>query len=286
MKKRISLLLVVVMLFSIALTACGTSEPAEDMETGKDDVGNVEAEGKSLQDIIDSGKLVFGTSAGYPPFEFHTLIDGKDEIVGLDVEIAKHIADELGVELEISDMDFDKLLGGLSTGMLDMVIAGMNPNPERLKKANFTDIYYEANLSVIVPKGNPAEIAKEEDLEGKSMAIQLGTTQEEIANKIKDAQVTSLDKNSDIIMNLKTKKVDCTIMETPVAESFVKVNDDLMIVEDLIIDSGTGGVAVAINKGNDEFTEKLNEILAELKAEGLIDKWLVEANELSAKSIE
>ena len=214
MKKRISLLLAVVMLFSIALTGCGTSEPAEDTETGKDDSENVEAEGKSLQDIIDSGKLVFGTSAGYPPFEFHTLVDGEDEIVGLDVEIAKHIADELGVELEISDMDFDKLLGGLSTGMLDMVIAGMNPNPERLKKANFTDIYYEANLSVIVPKGNEVGITKEEDLEGKSMAIQLGTTQEEIANKIKDAQVTSLDKNSDIIMNLKTKKVDCTIMET------------------------------------------------------------------------
>lgn len=283
MKKRISLLLAVVMLFSIVLTGCGKSEPAEDAKPGKD---NAEVEGKSLQDIIDSGKLVFGTSAGYPPFEFHTLIDGKDEIVGLDVEIAKHIADELGVELEISDMDFDKLLGGLSTGMLDIVIAGMNPRPDRLEKANFSDIYYEANLSVIVPKDSKAGITKEEDLEGKTMAIQLGTTQEEIANKVKDAKVTSLEKNSDIIMNLKTKKVDCTIMETPVAESFVKVNDDLMVVEDLIINSGTDGVAIAVKKGNDEFTEKLNEILAELKSKGLIDKWLVEANELSSKSIE
>ncbi|OLS02779.1 transporter substrate-binding domain-containing protein [Tissierella creatinophila] len=282
MKKRISLLLAAIMLFSIVLTGCGKSEPKENAGNNG---SNVKTESKSLQDIIDSKKLVFGTSAGYPPFEFHTLVNGKDEIVGLDVEIAKYVADELGVELEISDMEFDKLLGGLSTGMLDMVIAGMNPNPERLKKANFTDIYYEANLSVIVPKDGKAKIATEKDLEGKSMAIQLGTTQEEIANKIKDAKVTSLDRNSDIIMNLKTKKVDCTIMETPVAQSFVKVNDDLMIVEDLIIDSGTGGVSIAVKKGNDEFTEKLNEILAELKSKGLIDKWLVEATELSTKSI-
>lgn len=277
MKKKISLLLAVVMVFGIVLTGCGKdakNNKAQNEET---------AEVKGLDEIIESGKIVLGTSAGYPPFEFHTLIDGKDEIVGLDIEIAKYIAEELDVELEIKDMEFDNLLGGLSTGMLDFVIAGMNPSPER--DANFTDIYYEAKLSVLVPKGDTS-IKTIEDLNGKSMAIQLGTTQEKIAKEtIKDADIKSLSQNSDIIMNLKTKKIDCTIMETPVAESFAKANDDLMIVEGLVIDSGSDGVAIATKKGTDELTEKFNEILAKIKSEGLIEKWLVEADELSSEGL-
>lgn len=292
MKKKISLLLVGILVFTMFLTACGNGGTKDQVEnTGKEDTPEVEApkdngetETTELEEIIANGKIVFGTSAGYPPFEFHAIVDGKDELVGLDIDIAKYIADDLGVELEIKDMDFDKLLGGLSTGMLDMVIAGMNPNPER--DANFTDIYYEANLAVLIHKDSEAEITKVEDLEGKSIAIQMGTTQEAIAQEdIKDADIKSLTENSDIIMNLKTKKVDCTIMETPVAESFAKVNDDIIMVKDLIIDSGTGGVAIAVKTGNDALTEKLNEILAKIKAEGLIDKWLVEADKLSSESL-
>lgn len=268
MKKKISLVLAVIMLFSIIVTGCGKDE------------SNGKAENNELEKIIDNKKIVLGTNADYPPFEFHAIIDGKDEIVGFDIEIAKYIADELGVELEIKDMEFDKLLGGLSTGMLDFVIAAMNPDPER--EANFTDVYYEANLSVLVTKDSTSEITTIEDLDGKSIGVQIGTTQEGIAQTdIKDADVKSLGTNPDIVMNLKTKKIDCAIMETPVAKSFAKVNDDLIIVDDLIIDSGTDGVAIAVKKGNDQLTEKLNEILAKIKSEGLMEKWFIEANELS-----
>lgn len=288
MKNKNSLLLVIIMVCALILTACGNSDSNNEVEKPKEITEKEETqdviEKNELEKIIDSGEIKFGTSAGYPPFEFHALVDGKDTIVGLDIEIAKYIADSLGVKLEIKDMDFDKLLGGLSTGMLDMVIAGMNPSPER--EANFTDIYYEANLSVLIHKDYESEITKIEDLEGKSMAIQIGTTQETIAQEdIKDAVIKSLSQNSDIIMNLKTKKVDCTIMETPVAESFANVNDDLIVVKDLIIDSGSGGIAVALKKGNDELTEKLNEILSKIKSEGLIEKWLVEADKLSSDSL-
>jgi ABC-type amino acid transport substrate-binding protein len=279
MNKKISLLLVLVMLLSIILTACGGKGGNNQGENN-----NVDAEGSSLQEIADKGKIVLGTSADYPPFEFHAIIDGKDTIVGLDIEIAKYIAEELGVELEIKDMEFDKLLGGLATGMLDMVIAGMNPDPDR--EANFTDIYYEANLSVLITKDDESNITKVEDLEGKKIGVQIGTTQESIAQtSIKDADVKSLSTNPDIVMNLKTKKIDCAIMETPVAESFAKVNDDLMVVDNLIIDNESGGVAIAVKKGNDELTEKLNEILAEIKSKGLIEKWLVEADELSNQGL-
>lgn len=274
MKKHISLFMVIILVLSSLLVACG-----KDDEANLED-SNSEVESYSLDGIKDKGKLVMGTSADYPPFEFHTMIDGKDEIVGFDIEIAKYIADELGVELEIKDMEFDKLLGGLSTGMLDMVVAGMNPDPER--EANFTDIYYEANLSVLVHKEDQSKITSAEDLDGKSIGVQIGTTQEEIAKtEIKDADVKSLSTNPDIVMNLKTKKIDCALMEAPVAESFAKVNDDIVVVEGLTIDTDAGGVAIAVKEGNDELTEKLNEILAEAKSKGLLEKWLVEANELN-----
>lgn len=266
MKKKITLFMLTILVLSIVLVACG----------------NEKVEPCTLEGIKDKGKLVLGTNADYPPFEFHTMIDEKDEIAGLDIEIAKYIADELGVELEIKDMEFEKLLGGLSTGMLDIVIAGMNPDPERKKEANFTDIYYEANFAVLVNKESDFQINSFEDLEGKSIGVQIGTTQEDVAQtKIKDGDVKSLSTNPDIVMNLKTKKIDCAIMELPVAESFAKANDDLMVVDNFIIDSESGGVAIAVKKENDELTEKLNEILADIKSKGLIEKWFIEAEELS-----
>lgn len=281
MKKKISLLLAGVMLLSILLAACkkdGANEQVDNL------LNNTETEIEGLDKVLHNKKIVLGTSADYPPFEFHAIVDGKDTIVGFDIEIAKYIADELGVELEIKDMEFDKLLGGLATGMLDIVIAGMNPDPER--EANFTDIYYEANLSVLISKDDASTITKIDDLEGKNIGVQIGTTQESIAQtSIKDADVKSLSTNPDIVMNLKTKKIDCAIMETPVAESFAKINDDLMIVDNLIIDNESAGVAIATKKGNNQLTEKLNEILAKIKSEGLIEKWLIEADEFSNESL-
>ncbi|HZK33654.1 MAG TPA: transporter substrate-binding domain-containing protein [Tissierellaceae bacterium] len=276
MKKKISLLLVGIMVFSIMFVGCGKDESGETVVDGD----------SKLQEIIDSGKIILGTNADYPPFEFHAMVDGKDTIVGFDIEIAKYIAKELGVELEIRDMEFDNLLGGLGTGMLDMVIASMNPDPERKKKANFTDIYYEANFSVLLGKDEVSKIRSIDDLEGKSIGVQIGTTQENFAKtNINDADVKSLGTNSDIVMQLKTKKIDCAIMESPVAESYAKVNDDLMVADDLTIDSDAGGVAIAVKKGNDQLTEKLNEILAQIKSEDLIEKWLFEADKLSSEGL-
>lgn len=276
MKKKISLLLVAVMVLSLVLTACGGSETPTPEDSNDD--GQI-----TIQSIKDKGQIVLGTAADYPPFEFHALIDGKDEIVGFDIEIAKYIADELGVELVIEDMEFDKLLGGLATGMLDFVIAGMNPDPERA--ANFSDIYYEANLAVLVTKDN-TEISTVEDLDGKSLGVQIGTTQEDVAREtINDADVRALGTNADIIMNLKTNKIDAAIMETPVADSYASVNDDIMVVEALVLDSGSDGVAVALKEGNDELTEAINEMLADMKEQGLIEQWFVEANELVSESL-
>lgn len=275
MKKKIGLFMVLMLVLSSLLVACG--------DVKKETTGeNTEVDSYSLEGIKNKGKIILGTSADYPPFETHMMIDGEDSIVGFDIEIAKYIADELGVELEIKDMDFDKLLGGLSTGMLDIVIAGMNPDPKRAEEVNFTDIYYESHHAVLVHKDDASKITKIEDLNGKSIGVQIGSTQEEIAKAtIDNADILSLNTNPDIVMNLKTRKIDCAIMEEPVARSFAKANDDLMVVEGIAIDSGSEGVAIAVKKGNDELTEKINEILADAKSKGLIEKWFVEASELN-----
>ncbi|HLS53443.1 MAG TPA: transporter substrate-binding domain-containing protein [Tissierellaceae bacterium] len=267
--KKVNLLIILLLITSLILTACG----------GKTD-GNGE---KTVEDIKEAGKIVLGTSADYPPFEFHALIDGKDEIVGFDIELANYIAEKLGVELEISDMDFDSLITALGAGRVDMVIAGMNPDPER--EANFTDIYYEANLAVLVMEDNPHGIKIEEDLNGKRIGVQIGTTQEDVASGLDAEEVLSLASNYDLVMNLKSNKIDCAIMELPVAQSFAKNNDDLIVVEGLEIDSGTDGLAIAVQKGNDQLTDFLNEIIAEVKEKGLIEEWMAKADELSSEEI-
>lgn len=282
--KKLCLLVALVLLFSVISAGCG-EKPVEPQgsEQGEETNGEEVSGVKTVKDIQDAGKIILGTSADYPPFEFHALVDGKDEIVGFDIEIAKYIAEKLGVELEINDMDFDSLITALGAGRVDIVIAGMNPDPER--DANFTDVYYEANLAVLVPKENPLGILKEEDLKDKKIGVQIGTTQEDVANNAGGKEVLSLASNYDLVMNLKTNKIDCAIMETPVAEAFAKSNDDLIVVEGLEIDSGTDGVAIALKTGSDELTEKINEILAEIKSKGLIDKWMSEADELSQEEI-
>ena len=100
--------------------------------------------GSALDKIKASGKIILGTSADYPPYEFHALVDGKDTIVGFDIELAKEIAKDLGVELEIKDMSFDGLLAALVSGNVDMVISGMTPTEERRQNVDFSDIYYQA----------------------------------------------------------------------------------------------------------------------------------------------
>ncbi len=286
MKKK-SVLLTMMLIIVFAITACGgeNMEELEDLVENGEEIVESEVEKLSIEDIKSKGKLIMGTNADYPPFEFHALIDGKDVISGLDIEIAKYIADDLGVELEIRDMDFNNLLGGISTGMLDIVIAGMNPEPEREKQVSFSDIYYEVNLSLLVRKDLEKAFETEDDLIGTSIGVQIGTTQEDIANEIKDAKVVSLKTNSDAVMNLKTNKIESALLETIVAESFANTNDDIKMVEDLIIKTESGGSAIATQKGNEELVQYLNKKIAEMKEKGLIEKWMKEAEKLSNSEI-
>ncbi len=208
------------------------------------------------------------------------MINGKDEIVGFDIEIAKIIADELGVELEIVDMKFDGLLPALVTDDIDFIIAGMVANEERSKTVDFSIPYYEAEQRMVVRMEDKDKYKGPEDLVGLPVGAQKTTIQEEIAlDKFAESEYIGLSKITDLILELQNKKIDAVLLAEPVAKAYVQQNDNLFMAE--ISLGKEDGVAIAINKGNDDFVAKVDEILQGLIDEGTIDELIAEATKLA-----
>jgi arginine/lysine/histidine transporter system substrate-binding protein len=228
-----------------------------------------------------AGKIVLGTSADYAPYEFHKSINGKDTIVGFDIEIAKAIAKDLGVELEIKDMKFDGLLAALQAGNIDFVLSGMTPNEERAKSVDFSKIYYTAEQAVVVRAEDKDKFKTMDDLKTLKIGVQKSTIQEKLAqDQLPNAQLKALGKIPDLVLELKNKKVDALIAEAPVAKGYVKNNNDLA-VSAVTPKTDDNGSAVAIKKGNTFLLEQVNKSLDKLIAEKKIDQFVTEANELN-----
>lgn len=238
------------------------------------------AEGTSLTDIQKKGTITLGTSADYPPYEFHILRDGVDEIVGFDVEIAREMAKDLGVELKVVDMNFDGLLIALNTGQVDFVMAGMTPSDERREAVDFSDIYYYAEQTVVVRAEDKDKYTSIDSLDGLKVAAQRGSIQEGIVEEqMPNVNLISLTKIPNIVLELKNKKVEAAVMERPVAEGYVNSNSDIVISDVPVVDE-TGGSAVALRKDSGELLKSVNDTIKRLENEGLIDKFVAEANEL------
>lgn len=263
-KKIFSLILV----SSLLLVACGDKAPKENANT--------------LEKIQASKKIKIGITADYPPYEFYTFEDGQEKLAGMDIELSNYIGEKLGAEVEFVNMEFSNLLTSLSLGKVDMIISGMNPTAEREEQVDFSDIYHKASFSLVY-RENEEAIKSLEDLKGKTVGVQMGTTQEKAISEVDGVNVSSLSKNPDIIMNIKTNKIDYGIMEGPVASSFVKANEGIAIVEDLPIGEEADGMSIAVKKNNSELIEKLNEIIKDIDSKDLMDKWFIEADE-KAKS--
>ena len=233
----------------------------------------------ALSRIEENGKLVIGTTADYPPFEFHKIIDGEDQIVGFDIEIAKLIAEELDVDLEIVDMKFDGLLAALVTDDIDMVIAGMVADEKRAKTVDFSIPYYQGQHRMVI-RAEDKDIYKEpEDLVGKNVGAQKATTQEEVVlDKYSESDYVGLSKITDLVLELQNNKVDAILLVEPVAKAYVDQNDDLFMAEMIIAQED--GVSVAINKGNEDFLEVIDELLQELIDDGTLEELIREATEL------
>ena len=274
-KTKILLLMMAVML---VLVACGGTDTNGDVDVDIDQDQGSEQTVSKLDEIKAAGKIVLGTSADYPPYEFHKEIDGKDTIVGFDIEIAKEIAKALDVELEIKDMDFDGLILALNADKVDFVLAGMTPDPER--DVDFSKIYYRALQGVLINTENVDKFKTVEDLYGKRIGAQKGTIQEKIAeSEIQDLDLKGLAKIPDLVLEVKHNKIDAVIMEKPVAEAYADRHDDLILM-DLTFEDAEGGSAVAVKRGNPELIEEINKILDRLMEDGSVDKYVVEAIEM------
>lgn len=234
----------------------------------------------SLQEVKDKGTLVVGLSADYPPYEFHQTIKGKDQVVGFDISIAKKIASDMGVSLDIKEMGFDSLLGALKTGKIDLIISGMSPTPERLKEVDFSNPYMTVEQKVVIRKNDVDKFKTTQDFNGKKVGAQKQTTQEELAqNELSGSSVVSLQKVPDLILNLKSNKIDGVVLEGPVADAYVS-QDKALRISDISFVNGEKETAIAMQKGATSLKNQVNSSIKTIQDDNLLKDYQKEANEL------
>jgi ABC-type amino acid transport substrate-binding protein len=263
MKKVLALVMVLVLL--VGCTACGKKE-----------------EKSKLDQIKEAGKLVVGTSADYPPFEFHTEIDGVDTIVGIDIDICKYIAEDLGVELEIVDMNFDNLVMSLKQGEFDIVAACMSADEKRLQSIDFTDVVYYTDTVMITKKDVAANFAEPEDLEGHKVGAQSGSKPyDKAAEYAGEENVVGLTKLQDLILEVQNDKIEGALMDELAAKAYASANPELEVCPFRFERTEYSGIRIGVQKGDEEFTEYLNTVIAQLIEEDLISGYTLEAQKLA-----
>ncbi len=246
LKKLVSILFVAACVFSLA--ACGSKDDSKDS-------------GDSKKDSKDT--LVMATNAEFPPYEFHE----GDDVVGIDADIARAIGEEMGMEVKIEDMAFDSIIPAVTSGKADFGAAGMTVTEDRKKNVDFTDTYATATQVIIVKEGS--DIAGPDDLTGKKIGVQLGTTGDIYADDIEDAEVERYNKGFEAVQALTQDKIDAVVIDGEPAKEFVAEADGLKILDEAFTEEE---YAIAVAKDNDDLLKKMNEALASLKESGKIDE--------------
>ena len=282
MKKNV-LVLAAAVCMAAALTACGSSNSTAETTAAAAETTTADTAAGSTDTAADTaadtsaaeetegagGKIVMVTNAEFPQYEYHE----NNTIVGIDADIARAIADQMGMELEIQDMAFDSLIPAIQSGKADFAAAGMTVNEERLRNVDFTETYAEAAQVIIVKEGSA--IAAPADLTGKKIGVQTGTTGDIYADDVENAEVQRFNKGMEAVMALTQDKLDAVIIDREPAKVFVKENEGLKILDEAFTEEE---YAIAIKKGNTELLEKMNAAIKELKESGelqkIVDKYI------------
>jgi ABC-type amino acid transport substrate-binding protein len=178
-------------------------------------------------------------------------------------------------------MAFDGLLVALQADKVDMVFAGMTPTEERKQNVDFSDIYYTATHRFIVRSGDETKITSMDDLQGKTIGVQKGSIQADIAKeKFGEEHIKALDKVTDLVLDLKNSKVDAVLAELPVGEINVSKNTGIALVKDLVVTDPTGGCAIAMKKDSPELQAEINKTIKKLQDEDKIKDLVKQANEM------
>ncbi|SDC33104.1 polar amino acid transport system substrate-binding protein [Pelagirhabdus alkalitolerans] len=280
--KKLSLLLILAFV-SIGLIACGADDELPDVENEAEDAPADEGEEIS-EDVEDRDTLIMATSADFPPFESRNT-DG--DIVGFDIDLAHHIADELGYELEIRDMSFDGLIGALQSDRADMVLSGMSATDDRRENVDFSVEYHRSGEMFITRQDSGIE--EIDDIEGTTVGVQLGTIQQEGAEALQedyDFEISALDDAQALIQELLSNRIDVVYLDRAVATGFIE-SQDLEGFDDPTRVSP--GMAVAFPKGSD-LVDDVDAVIEEALESGFIDEledeWLSDLDEEAEEEVE
>lgn len=268
MKKLFCAALAAVMLMA-TMSGCGSSQ-------------------NRLEKIKESGKLVLATSPDFAPLEFEDLSSGEAQYVGSDIELAKYIAEKLGVELEISAMDFSAVQAAIPSGQADIAISGFAKTEERAQNMELStpfNITEDGGQTVLVAKGQGANYTAAEDFSGLQIGAQNGSLQYNLVSEQlpEDVEIVPVGSLNDGVLMLETGKIDALASDLSNAELLLESHDGIETTDFMFEYSSEGNVA-AVKKGETELIEAVNEIIDEVNELGLYEQWKDEATEL-AKSL-
>lgn len=278
MKKLVAALMTAVLCMSV-LTACGNSAadtaPAESTngeatesstETEETEEAQAPAEESADTRALADGVLNVGTNAEFPPFEY---VNDDGEADGFDIALIKAIGEKMGVEVQVDNMEFASLVSSIGS-KIDVSIAGMTITEERARTVDFSAPYYQAVQYVILPQGS--EIASADDLKGKAIGVQLGTTGDFIAEEIEDATTSQYNKGIDAVNDLVNGRLDCVIIDKNPALVFEeKFEGQVISVDGAQFGFEAEEYAIAIPKGDSALADKINAALQELIDDGTFD---------------
>lgn len=269
-----------VLLFLVA--GCGSSGETKDAKS-KDKTSSEDL----LKKIKDKGTIVVGTSADFAPFEFKTLVDGKDTIVGSDIEMVKEIGKKMGVKVEFMDMQFDAVLVALQQGKVDIAVSGISATPERQKKFDFSTPYYNPPQRVVINKKNKDMFTSIDSLKGKKVGAQKGSIQEGVVKaQLPDVQTVAIPRVPNLIVELNQGSIDALVLEETIAESYISQNPDLMFADIELKSSEDEAFAIAMPKDAGTLKTEIDDVLKEMIKDGSIDTYVKNAMELSDKNEE
>ena len=280
MKKFLALMLALMM--ALSLVACGEKAPADD--SAADDGAVVE----NTYNTITPGVLTVATSPDFAPYEFYVVDEnGEYQLAGFDMALAQYIADYLGLKLEVIPMDFDGTLAELAAKTVDLGMAGYSPDPARMDKMDFSDLYYLGGQSFVTVKDKADMFTSLEDTNNPELTIaaQNGSIQMDLAlENSPEADIVALTKVTDIIAELVAGKLDGAYIETVVAETYAINYPELAVVLEVPYEDAEGS-AVGVCKDNTALLDGVNAAIAAALADGSMDKFVAEANEQAAGNI-
>lgn len=263
MKKLLAALFATVMTMSL-LTACGNAETSADTA----DVQETESTDAEVSEALADGVLTVGTNAEFPPFEY---VGDDGEADGFDIALIKAIGEKIGVEVQVENMEFASLVSSIGN-KVDVSIAGMTVTDERKETVDFSESYYDAVQYVLLPEGS--DIATADDLIGKTIGVQLGTTGDILASDIEGTTVSAYNKGVDAVNDLVNGRVDCVIIDKNPALVFAEKfqENGIVAVDGAQFAFEAEQYAIAIPKGDTALADAINGAIEELKADGTFDE--------------